>query len=90
MILSWCRRAYSPRVKSPRRTGVAGGVGEGEVVPAGGVLEGDATLLSKDAGLKPRGTRLLSHGCISAVDLLVDKSLDAKNSVSIHFLQVDS
>lgn len=73
MILSCCRRAYSPRVKSPRRAGVAGGVGEGEVVPTGGVLEGDATLLSEDAGLKPRGIRLLLYGCISALDLLVDK-----------------
>lgn len=56
MILSCCRRAYSPRVKSPRRAGVAGGVGEVEVVPAGGVLEGEAPLLSVDAGLKPGGT----------------------------------
>lgn len=39
-------------MKSPRRAGVAGGVGEGEVVPCGGVLEGDATLLSKDPGLE--------------------------------------
>lgn len=54
MTLSWWRRAYSPRVKSPRREGVAGGVGEGEVVPAGGVLQGDATLLSEDAGLRIR------------------------------------
>ena len=52
MSLSCCRRAYSPRVKSPRRAGVAGGVGEGEVVPAGGVWQGDATLLSKDIGLR--------------------------------------
>lgn len=51
MSLSCCRRAYSPRVKSPRRAGVAGGVGEGEVVAAGGVLEGDATLFSEDASL---------------------------------------
>lgn len=41
-------------MKSPRREGVAGGVGEGEVVPAGGVLQGDATLLSEDAGLRIR------------------------------------
>ena len=53
MILSCCRRAYSPRVKSPRRAGVAGGVGEGEVVPTGGVLEGDAILLCEKSGLKP-------------------------------------
>lgn len=52
MILSCWRHAYSPRVKSPRRAGVAGGVGDSEVVPAGGVWEGDATLLSEDAGLK--------------------------------------
>lgn len=39
-------------MKSPRRAGVAGGVGEGEVVPCGGVLDGDATLLSKDPGLE--------------------------------------
>lgn len=55
MILSCCRRAYSPRVKSPRRAGVAGGVGEGEVVPAGGVWEGDASGLSEDAGLITHG-----------------------------------
>lgn len=30
---------------------MAGGVGDGEVAPAGGVLEGDETLLSEDAGL---------------------------------------
>lgn len=48
-------------MKSPRRPGVAGGVGEGEVVPAGGVLEGDATLLSVDPGLKPGGIWLLLH-----------------------------
>lgn len=59
MILSCCRRAYSPRVKSPRRTGVAGGVREGEVVPAGGVLEGDATLLSENAGLRTEDISLL-------------------------------
>jgi len=52
MILSCCRRAYSPRVKSPRRAGVAGGVGDGEVVPAGGVLEGDGALFSEDASLR--------------------------------------
>ncbi len=61
MILSCCRRAYSPRVKSPRRAGVAGGVGEVEVVPAGGVLVGDATPLSEDTSLKKRATRLLLH-----------------------------
>lgn len=38
-------------MKSPRRAGVAGGVGEGEVVTAGGVLDGDAAPLSDDAGL---------------------------------------
>lgn len=53
MSLSCCRRAYSPRVKSPRRAGVAGGVGEGEVVAAGGVLEGDAAFFSEDASLNP-------------------------------------
>lgn len=53
MSLSCCRRAYSPRVKSPRRAGVAGGVGEGEVVTAGGVLEGDAAFFSEDASLNP-------------------------------------
>lgn len=72
MILSWCRHAYSTRVKSPQRPGVAG-VGEDEVMPAGGVLEGDATLLSEDAGLKPGEIRLLLHGCISPLDSLVDK-----------------
>lgn len=50
MTLSCWRRAYSPRVKSPRRTGVAGGVGEGEAV-----LEGEAPLLSVDPGLKSEG-----------------------------------
>lgn len=60
MILSCCRRAYSPRVKSPRRAGVAGGVGEGEVVPTGGVLEGDAILLCEESGLKSREILLFS------------------------------
>lgn len=45
-------------MKSPRRAGVVGGVREGEVVLAGGVLEGDATVFSKDAGLRPRGKEL--------------------------------
>lgn len=54
MSLSCCRLMYSPRVNSPRRAGVAGGVGEGEVVPAGEVLEGEATRLSEDAGLKKK------------------------------------
>lgn len=31
---------------------MAGGVGDGEVVPAGGVLQGEATRLSEDVGLK--------------------------------------
>lgn len=62
MILSCCRRAYSPRVKSPRRAGVAGGVGDGEVVPTGGVLEGDAALLSADASLIRGEKRLLWQG----------------------------
>lgn len=74
MILSCWRRAYSPLVKSPRRAGVAGGVREGEFVRAGGVLEGDATVFSKDAGLRPRGKELkifyarlqLSFGFISS------------------------
>lgn len=60
MILSCCRRAYSPRVKSPRRAGVAGGVSEGEVVPTGGVLEGDAILLCEESGLKSREILLFS------------------------------
>lgn len=38
-------------MKSPRRAGVAGGVQDGDIDPAGGVLEGDATLLSEHAGL---------------------------------------
>lgn len=53
MSRSCCRLMYSPRVNSPRRAGVAGGVGEGEVVPAGEVF-GDATLLSEDADLKKK------------------------------------
>lgn len=68
MILSCCLLAYSPRVKSPRRAGVAGGVGEGEVVPAGGVLEGDATLRSEDDGLEPgEHGYLFAHAKLSFV-----------------------
>lgn len=52
MTLSCCRRAYSPRVKSSRRAGVAGGVGEGEVVAAGGVRGGDAAFLSNNVDLE--------------------------------------
>lgn len=52
-------------MKSPRRAGVAGGVGEGEVVPAGGVFEGDATVLS--ACLKPRRRKLKRN--VSAPEL---------------------
>lgn len=54
MILSCWRRAYSALVKSPRRAGVAGGVGDGEVVPTGGVLEGESARFSEDASLNPR------------------------------------
>lgn len=73
MTLSCCRRAYSPRVKSSRRAGVAGGVGEGEVVAAGGVRGGDAAFLSNNVDLKKStcqaitamlrltGLRILSH-----------------------------
>lgn len=51
MILSCWRRAYSNLVKSPRRAGVAGGVGDGEVVPVGGVPEGESARLSEDVSL---------------------------------------
>lgn len=51
MILSWFRRAYSDLVNSPRRAGVVGGVGDGEVVAAGGVLEGESARLSEDVSL---------------------------------------
>lgn len=84
MILSCCRRAYSPRVKSPRRAGVAGGVGEGEVVPTGGVLEGDAILLCEESGLKSRDILLFS-----ALDL-VHECTNAKNRVCINIVQVQS
>lgn len=53
MILSCWRRAYSDFVNSPRRAGVAGGVGDGEVVPAGGVLEGESARFSEDVSLNP-------------------------------------
>lgn len=52
MILSCWRRAYSDLVKSPRRAGVAGGVGAGEVIPAGGVLQGESARFSEDVSLK--------------------------------------
>lgn len=54
MILSCWRRAYSALVKSPRRAGVAGGVGDGEVVPTGGVLEGESARFSEDASLNQK------------------------------------
>lgn len=41
-------------MKSPRRAGVAGGVGDGEGVPLGGVQDGDATFLSADADLNEK------------------------------------
>lgn len=58
-------------------------MGEGEVVPAGGVLEGDAILLSEDAGLKPRGKKLKVTycRCISALDCwTVHKCTNASNA----------
>lgn len=82
MILSWCRRAYSPRVKSPRRTGVAGGVGEGEVVPTGGVLEGEATFFSVDADLKPQAIRLLLQGF--SIKWHEELIWDHKHSLLVH------
>lgn len=59
MILSCWRRAYSALVKSPRRAGVAGGVGDGEVIPTRGVLEGESARFSEDASLnkKKRGNQ---------------------------------
>lgn len=81
-------------MKSPRWAGVAGGVGEGEVVPAGGVLEGDAAFLSEDAGLKPRRRKLKSNIGASQLwnYLLTNVEMQALqnliNCVSIHFVQV--
>lgn len=86
MSLSCCRHAYSPRVKSPRRAGVAGGVGEGEVVAAGGVLEGDAAFFSEDASLNPtKQIKLIVHTCSSNLDLLIKKFKKSK-SVGIYFV----
>lgn len=86
MIFSWCRRSYSPRVKSSRRAGVAGGVGEGEVVTAGGVLEGEAILLSVEPGLKYR-RRKSSYVNSSTIMYLNFKTME---SLSINFLQAYS